>query len=258
MRQLYFLIPITLFFASCSEELLKGDAVLDSVNTYIQEYPDSALQVLDTYIINPKDEFNYNRYLLYRVRAKDIGRKDISVDLDIQDVYEYFNHQKHAELTRFSAFYCGRVLQKNKKYDQAIIYYNIAKSNAEENNDKYSLGLVLMSIGEMKLEQLLLKDAKIKLLMASNIFQQTKCYRNEINTSKLLSVYYLLNRQTDSAFYFYDKGLELAIKHDDIREEATIIHNKGVIYDDIGDYQNAILSYKQALKLDSASIYQKR
>lgn len=48
----------------------------------------------------------------------------------------------------------------------------------------------------------------------------------------------------DSAFYFYDEVLKINANH------IESLHNKGLLYEEIGDKTNALLTYAKVLKID--------
>lgn len=141
MKHLYIALLLFCFFSCISKN--EENQVLNQIKDIIWTYPDSALNILDSLKISPYNIYDQNRFFLYRVQAKDLAKKDISIDGEILDVYNYFKGRKHAELTALAALYYGRVLHSNENYDDATVYYNIAKTNAISVNNKEIQGYAL-------------------------------------------------------------------------------------------------------------------
>ncbi|MBK5722115.1 tetratricopeptide repeat protein [Dysgonomonas sp. Marseille-P4677] len=220
----------------------------------IRQNPDSALQILNTLDISPLDEYNSNLYMLRLIQCRDRLNKDISKDNEIIDVYHYFKNNTSSRYIGLSAYYIGRVMHKNKEYQKAVDYYNIAESLAIKDKNNKLFNMILYSKGELMLNQLLFGEAKLKFAQANKLFREAGEYRLEITSYNNLASTYLYELQYDSSLYYYDKAIELAIRHNDRVEEAYGLKDKGVVYYDKGEYKDAIYYLNKAKITDSIVI----
>lgn len=250
----YSIISLLVYIlSSCGQPKKLKSTVLDDMDGLISLNPDSAVQILDSYAVSSKDSYNYNRYILYSIQIKDKLDLSIKNNLEIFDVYNYFE-KIESDYAGLSAYYCGKVLLESLSYDKAFKYYNIAESYAVKKNDLDFQGSILYAKGEILLRQLLNDQAKTKFLEARIIFNQTGNYKSEMKSLNSLASTFLLESKYDSALYYYDKAYDLAEKYDDKEECAYTIKDKGLVYYSIGDFKTAIAFAKKAKGIDSVKI----
>ncbi len=65
-----------------------------------------------------------------------------------------------------------------------------------------------------------------------------------------IGIYYRLKGNYDSALFYHQKALDLALKYKDTKNLARCYTNKGVIYRTQGNYQKAIENYYLGLQMD--------
>jgi DNA-binding CsgD family transcriptional regulator len=65
----------------------------------------------------------YHQYVLLLLQAKDKSYRDISADTLIFATKKYYVKKNDFENAALSAFYCGRVLQEQKKNEKALRFY---------------------------------------------------------------------------------------------------------------------------------------
>lgn len=89
---------------------------LTKVEQIVELNPDSALLILDSITI-PHDlsKEEYNKFLLLLIQAKDKSYKDISSDTLLFQVKDYYLKNKDIDNAALASFYCGRILQEQKK-----------------------------------------------------------------------------------------------------------------------------------------------
>jgi tetratricopeptide (TPR) repeat protein len=255
MSQMKHLIYITLFLfclISCNPNNDKSQA-LTQIKNITRIHPDSALKLLDSLKISSYNTYDRNRFFLYRIQAKDLAKKDISTDKEILDVYNYFKESKHDELAGLAAFYAGRVLHSNKNYDKAIVYYNIAETNAIDRDDKESLGYTLFWMGQLMLDQFMFDEAKTKITEAKSIFIQTGNNEYEIKLYNNIGIHYLLSGDSDSSLVYLNKALGLAIKYDNRKEQAKVTQNIGLAFGEKGNFRDAVDTLLKAVAIDSTA-----
>jgi tetratricopeptide (TPR) repeat protein len=249
---IYILIFNLLGLVSCSQNNT-GNQELNQIEALIKTYPDSALNLLDSLKISSYKLYDQNRFLLYRIQAKDLAKKDIAMDLEILDIYKYFKDNKSEDLSGLAAFYSGRVLHSRKKYDEAITYYNIAETNAISREDKEFHGYTLFWMGMLMIDQYMIEEAKAKLAEAESLFVQTDNYKYEIRLYNNIGISYLLSEDNDSSIFYLKKALDLAIKYNDKKEQARIMQNIGLALSEKKDFRGAVNTLLKAIAIDSTA-----
>lgn len=254
MKYIIHVLIFSLFsLASCQNNV--GNQELNKIDALIKLFPDSALHLLDSMKISSYELYDQNRFFLYRVQAKDLSKKDITMDKEILDVYKYFKDNKSEDLSGLAAFYSGRVLHSRKNYDEAIIYYKIAETNAISREDKEFHGYTLFWMGMLMIDQYMMEEAKVKLAEAESLFLQTGNYEYEIKLYNNIGISYLLSEDNDSSILYLRKALDLAIKYDDKKEQAKITQNIGLVFSEKKDFRGAVNTLLKAIAIDSACAY---
>ncbi len=255
MSKYYCLIIFLFVFLSCNKQSKEIDNLLIAGENLVEQNPDSVLLLLDS-IYHPEklNEKQLAEYNLLLVHAKDKAYKDISEDTLIFQITEYFEKQKSSEKSALANFYSGRVHQSRKEKEKAISAYLKAESFADETDNNNLMGLIQYFIGDINYDQSLLEDAIIRYKKSNDYFKNSQSenkYKNQIGTFNSIGNSFLLNKQNDSAFYYYKTGLDLAIEIQDSTEQVRILQNIGVAYSEIGDYKLAENKFKQAIALST-------
>jgi len=103
---------------------------------------------------------------------------------------------------------------------------------------------------ELNKYRLLQTEAIEHFKLAARHFHEAKNVKNEIISYKLIGNAFLMNSISDSAFYYYNKGLELAKANNDSLQIAKITQNMGIVYKEIGDYNKANEFFRKAFEYD--------
>lgn len=229
----------------------KGTIIPENMGELISQNPDSALQVLNSLVISPGDEYTYNRFMLYLVEAKEKSEKDISYERDIISTFDYFQEKGDVPNACLSAYYSGRVLQSCKEYQKAMDYYRIAESYAIRNKDKNFHGLILYATAELMLDQLLFEDTQLKLEEAKRLFEETNNQKYIIKVYKLSAICNLLLGKNSDAILLYNEALEKAKAFGDKREMALINSDLGIACYEKGEYEKSLEYLTTAIAIDS-------
>lgn len=251
MRFVYSLIVIAFFLVSCQNKKNANENALDVIEPLLKTHPDSALVLLDSVKLEYSDEYEQNRYFLFRIIAKDNSNKEIYMDKEILDIYNFFSTNDYEELACVSAFYCGKVLQSNMEYDQAVTYYYIAEAISKATNNKAFQGEVLYALGNLMIDRFIMDEAESLLMQANSIFKETGNHKLEIKSQRLMAFYQLICEDFDSALIFSDKALDLAIKNNYTEEQASTLLTKGIILSEKDEHLKAINAYKEVMSIDS-------
>ncbi|MDH6353694.1 tetratricopeptide (TPR) repeat protein [Dysgonomonas sp. PH5-45] len=255
MKKISFIFCLSIvfyFFTSCNKKSDKFEEILGTVEYFIDHTPDSALIFLDS-IHNPYElkEDQHAKYILLLVQAKDKNFLDISSENLIFQAKDYFIKNNEKKNICLSAFYCGRVLQSQKKFDNAVINYLEAKNIAVTINDYYLCGLCDFFIGEISYNQLLFDEAIRYSKKAEYNFLRCNKYKNRIASNNCIANSFLLKKLPDSAFVYYEKGLGLAKSNNDLTAQIDVMHNMGLAFQMINEDDRAKEISMQALSLCS-------
>jgi tetratricopeptide (TPR) repeat protein len=254
-----YLICTLLLTISCARYSPVADRILKKAEALVEQYPDSALVLLDSVrdLLNPGDA-GYYSYLLLQVQAKDKSYRNITSDTLIFDVKNYYLKNKDLNKVALSSYYCGRVLLEQKKYEQAMAAFLDAENYSGQGRDDNLKGLIQSSIGEVYYKQFLQNKAITRFKQAIEYFHQAKNHKNEIITFNLTGNCFLIQGKHDSAFIYYRKGLALADQQGIAGEQAGFRQNLGVAYRKIGNLRQAKVLFNEALAFPVDSLEQSR
>lgn len=247
MKKLYYCFCfILLAFISCNHYSTKTAKIFDRIENIVDQFPDSALMLLDS-IRNPYElsKSEYAKYILFSVQTKNKAYKNIEMDTLIFFVRDYFKEKNDRKNWVLSELYSGRVLLFQGKKDEAMKSYLEVKNIASK-EDLYVVGLSETSMGALYYNQSLLDEAIPHFKNAIAIFSGfDDKYKSQIASLSDLGNAFLLKEDYDSAFYYYNKGLEIAQLHNDSVKQAVVLHNISVAYRWSGEFERAKATLKQ-------------
>lgn len=134
------ILSISVLFASCDNRQTKS--LLQDVETYIQERPDSALRVLrkvDSLTLNTKSL--RARYSLLFAMALDKNYIDTTALSILEPTVAYYEKFGSPKDKMLSYYYLGRIYSNRKDYPNAVIFYSQALRESSE-YDYYHRGLI--------------------------------------------------------------------------------------------------------------------
>lgn len=134
------IISVFVLFISCDNRQTKS--LLQDVETYIQERPDSALRVLrkvDSLTLNTKSL--RARYSLLFAMALDKNYIDTTALSILEPTVAYYERLGSPQDKMLSCYYLGRIYANRKDYPNAVIFYSQALRESSE-YDYYHRGLI--------------------------------------------------------------------------------------------------------------------
>lgn len=134
------IISVFVLFISCDNRQTK--ALLQDVETYIQERPDSALRVLrkvDSLTLNTK-ALRARYYVLFAM-ALDKNYIDTTALSILEPTVAYYERFGSPKDKMLSYYYLGRIYANRKDYPNAVIFYSQALRESSE-DDYYHRGLI--------------------------------------------------------------------------------------------------------------------
>ncbi|MEG0888731.1 MAG: hypothetical protein RSH25_09680 [Bacteroides sp.] len=252
-----YIIPVFVVIAcfACNPSRKQQESILEQARSVINQHPDSALTLLST--IRYSQYFNereLSEYVLLTVRAKDKLNQDISSDTAIFQAAKYFDTVNNLEQASSAYFYSGRVYFFQKNFKQAMKSYLKAGTCADKTSDINLKGVMQQNIGELDYQQFLNDEAIERFKKAAFCFSQNEnSYKNLIISYCSIANVFSRIEQSDSAYFYYNKGLELAKMHNDSVQQTIITHNIGVMLKRTGNFKESkkflheALSFRQYL-----------
>ena len=252
-----FICIIPFFFSACNNPQPKASIMLQKAEQLIDEYPDSALLLIDS-IFYPEKSLNnedYMRYLVRLVQAKKKTDNQISEDTLIFMARDFFTRKdKDPHITALSWYYSGCIFRENRELEDAMDYYKTAFTYAEKTGDVALQGLIIYNIGDLLVEQGLYKDA------LKSYKESTQLYCS--NPEKLITCFgaqgrmFTLIEEYDSAIVYFQRGLDLADSVDNRTLQSVLAQNISIVYRTTKQYDKAIDYLNQSFYLynDSSRI----
>jgi tetratricopeptide (TPR) repeat protein len=237
----------SLLISSCQKE--KIEPILEQARTVMEQDPDSALVILDEF--NDAEKLKkelYYKYQLLKIQAKYKSYKDITTDTLIFTIRDYYFNKNNLAKATLATYYCGRVYQEQKDYDNSLLQFLDANKYLEESDNINLKGLCKNAIGDIYSKQHLNEKAVIYYKQGKDYFEQAEDFKNEIITCKLIGNCLLIQEKTDSAFTYYNEALKLANEYDYNSLKASIRMNMGVAYLEIENWEKAELYFKEAME----------
>ena len=142
------ILVAALLLASCASR--NAAAILNDVETYIQQRPDSALatiRAIDTTTLTTRSLRAH--YALLHAMALDknwIDTTDVGV---VMPAVEYYDRQGSADQKMKSYYYLGRIQENRHDYTAAILSFTIAEDVCAGSNDEQFKGLLYMGIANV-------------------------------------------------------------------------------------------------------------
>lgn len=250
----YFLVLFTtILLASCRNQSASAEAIFEEVESIVEQYPDSALRLLDS-IQNPYElnKSQFAQFTLRSVQAKHKAEKDIAADTLIFQAKDYYEKAKDEQNLALALFYSGQVLHAQAKIEEATKMYLEARALADKVKNVHLSVLADFYIGLLNYEQYLCEDARVHFKLADAKATAIKDkYKNEITIKTHIANSFLLEYELDSALFYYSKGLEIAKQHRDLDEQIILNQIMSIAFLSNEDIALAKKTIKHALSLSS-------
>lgn len=252
MRHISFIfVLLLLFFSSCRHYQVKR--ILSQVESLIETSPDSALMLLEA-LDYPEDlkSPQFEEYNLYLVWAKDKCEKDISSDTLVYRSAVFFEKKNELRKAALANFYSGRVAFQHEELEQTYSFLIKAKEFALLLKEDNLLGLISYDLGYMFQREFNWKQARSNYDLAQRYFLKAENKRNAHNIYPVIAYLYLLEGYPkDSAFVYYQKGLDYALEQKDSSTVSIIYKGMGVACFENNQHDEAREYIQKAIEMDS-------
>ena len=249
---------LTISYSSCSRQQGEKD-ILSQAESIVEQQPDSALRMLQSVLFPENfDKSRLNKYYLLLLQAKDKDDKDISSDTVIFAVKDYYLQKEDYPNAAMAAYYCGRLWHERNNMGEAVKAYTDAEKLADKTNNDNLKGLIQSNLGILHREHSSYDKAIEFAKNAVEWYNKAKNYKNEINSLRLMGDCFLFSKKTDSAFFYYNESMKLAILHNMLKQQSDIKTSMGVAYQEQGNYVQAIKLFHDAFNIPNDSVEQAR
>lgn len=235
-------------FSSCKE---KGESInlLKQAQNIVENNPTTALALLDS-ISHPEDmdKENYMEYIVTRVRAKYRNKQDVTSDTLIFDAERYFSTNYKSAQNVFAHYYAGVVYNRKGMFDESFQCFLQAENSAEKVGNIIMTGRSLHAIANLYFAQEMMDSAIVcyhESLEYYNKEKDTNQYK--VQVINLIGRSYEANNNLDSAYAYFNKGLDLAKELNDQAYIGKFSNNLGVIFLNKKAYKQAKNTFSYAL-----------
>lgn len=215
-------------------------ALLHQADSLMQEYPDSALTILES-IPHPEKLYGSDQaeYALFLTRAKTkLNIYQISDSL-IRIAVDYYDRSWNKERKMQAYYYRGCVYRDMRCMDLAVKDFLQALKVMPKESEELYWGAIYENLAGCYEEQKLYEDAMNAHHKAYEI------YLNQKNNSELfyalrgIGYVFMLKHQNDSALVYYQKALDIVEAVGDDYQKSIILGELGILYNEMGEPQKA-------------------
>lgn len=254
-----FLLLFPFFLFSCKNDTTSTAHFLAQAQELIEKNPMEALALLDS-IKNPEtmDKDNYMQYIVTYVGARYEAKEDIKNDTLILVAQSYFNNTENHKISALANYYAAQLYEINGNFPKVLESYMYAVDEASKSNNNLIAGRGFNNIGYIYYEQDLFDSAIVNYQKALSYYDKVENTEDKkLRTLTYLGRAYEENNQPDSAYLYYNKSLDKAIKTNNEKYRGFSLQNLGVLCYKTQEYEKAIQYFQTTLSLpatDSADI----
>lgn len=220
---------------------------LNKAEELLEEFPDSALVYLDS-IPSPEllSKKQSHQYHILKVQGKNKTRKDISKDTALLDICGYYDKSDPGKAS-IVYLYSGKILEQQNNQEDAFKYYLEAEKFYDGSTPKI-MGIIQNAIGNLLFVQRYTKDAKNRYHDALNYYRNANDINNQITALNLIGNCLILENNIDSAYFYYDKCLELIDQVENHAYIAVLLNNLSIAYRTTGEIDKAKMYLEKGLQ----------
>ena len=214
MRKLITILIVTLAAISCGK-IKDAQNTLNDIDTFINERPDSALTILDSFDTSLLDNKSvWAHHSLLHSQAKDKCYIDETNDSLMTQIVNYYEGKRDKEKLFKAYYYLGRIQYNAGDYAESMLSYTKAEQMITKIEDDFIKGLLYAQIGML--------------------------HQKYYDFTKSLEAYKI-------AYEYYTLG-------DKIAHQYFAKLNIGLLYQELGDYKTAerVLSEVMSWAYDNA------
>ena len=147
MRKLIVILILTLTAISCGK-IKDAHNTLNDIETFINERPDSALTILDSFDTSLLENKSvWAHHSLLHAQAKDKCYIDETNDSLMTQVVNYYEGKRDKEKLFKAYYYLGRIQYNAGNYTESMLSYTKAEQLIDKVNDDFFKGLLYAQLG---------------------------------------------------------------------------------------------------------------
>ena len=237
----------TFVFASCLQK--KQNSTLLQVESLVEEYPDSALHILQN-IDNPHNfsKADYADYSLLMIQALDKSYQVYS-DTLLRVARDYFLKGNDPVKKAKTYFYLGCFNKKTYYTKEAQDCFLKALDAAKNTNEYRLTGLIYNRLGNLYRVQQMYGEALEAHKKSYNYFIRVNQIKSEIAGLYEIGRDFSDMGKNDSALVYYKKALVLVEKTDSI-SATSILNDIAIVYLNLGLLDLALEYVNQSISLE--------
>jgi len=242
IRNCFLSILMLLIVLSCGRNSIYS-SIIDEAGLLLYEYPDSALEILNS--LNENNLSDSENALFSLTRSAAFYESNIKQsDLAIARAIRYYEKKKDKERLMQSYYYMGVISEDNGEVLQAQDYYLKGLAVGEESENYLIAGRINNQIGMLYTWQNMYEYSIPYFNNAISLSRKagnTKLLASSLR--ELARAYSLLYNSSDSALIAYEEAFTLS---DDIKRNS-MLSEMGLLYTKLGEYEKADVLLQQAL-----------
>ncbi|PXV66881.1 hypothetical protein CLV62_104142 [Dysgonomonas alginatilytica] len=224
--------------------------------------PSNAIILLDS-IKSPEKmgKGNYMQYVVTRVQARYNNDEDITGDTLVFEAQKYYNDISNFDKAAVANFYAGTVYRSQHVPEKALNSFLLATAYSRKAKNTMLAAKSLHFLGNIYLEQGITDSSIVHLHDALNLYNnESETGIRRLQVMSALGRSYDLANKLDSAYYFFNKSLDLANETDNAEHKAIQAYNLGYITMRMKQYDKSTVYLSKALEQtantkDSLKIY---
>ena len=171
MRKLFTILIVTITAISCGK-IKDAHNTLNDIETFINERPDSALTILDSFDTSLLDNKSvWAHHSLLHAQAKDKCYIDETNDSLMTQVVNYYEGKRDKEKLFKSYYYLGRIQYNAGDYAASMLSYTKAEQLIDEIDDDFIKGLLCAQLGMLHQKYYDYTKALESYELAYNVYQ---------------------------------------------------------------------------------------
>lgn len=243
-------ITIGVFFLGGCKPQPEAPQLLADAQRFMENNPDSAMLLIDSLFYPEKSlrHEDYMRYLVLHVQARYKTNRPVADDTLVFRARDHYSDRldKEPRMAALAWFYSGCVYRERGDYEKAMLHYKKAETYATGTADTALQGLIQYNLGDLFAVQDLFSKAQENYKAAARFYgehPEKKAY-----SLSAVGRMFLLDKNPDSAFFYFQKGLEAAKPTNDKVLQSLLAQNTGVAYQQIGQYAEAERYFRQSYR----------
>ncbi len=243
-------ITIGVFFLGGCKPQPEAPQLLADAQRFMENNPDSAMLLIDSLFYPEKGlrHEDYMRYLVLHVQARYKTNRPVADDTLVFRARDHYSDRldKEPRMAALAWFYSGCVYRERGDYEKAMLHYKKAETYATGTADTALQGLIQYNLGDLFAVQDLFSKAQENYKAAARFYGEHP--EKEAYSLSAVGRMFLLDKNPDSAFFYFQKGLEAAKPTNDKVLQSLLAQNTGVAYQQIGQYAEAERYFRQSYR----------